>query len=191
MPPSDSEQSRWFANEVQPHEPDLRAYLRARFPQLTDIDDVVQETYRRLWREWSAGRVRETRPFMFAAARNIALDLFRHRQVVRENGVTHLDAPDVVQEAPDVAEVLNHQQELEFVAEAIRALPDRCREVIMLRHFKGCSYKEIAALLGVSTETVKTQLARGLERCAAFLEARGLFRERDSLRSKFEKHERG
>ena len=51
MPPLDTEQSRWFALEVQPHEPALRAYLRSRFPLLQDFDDVIQETYTRLLRE--------------------------------------------------------------------------------------------------------------------------------------------
>ena len=37
MPPS--EQALWFAEEVQPHEPALRAYLQARFPTLGDHDD--------------------------------------------------------------------------------------------------------------------------------------------------------
>lgn len=77
-------------------------------------------------------------------------------------------------EAPDAAEVLNQHQELEILTEAIRTLPDRCRQVILLRYLKGHSYKEIAALLGVSTETVKTQIARGVERCATYFEERGL-----------------
>ena len=34
MPPQDTEQARWFATEVQPHRPALRAWLLARFPTL-------------------------------------------------------------------------------------------------------------------------------------------------------------
>ena len=48
MPPSDPETTRWFAEEVQPHESELRAYLRAKFSAHLDIDDLVQETYARL-----------------------------------------------------------------------------------------------------------------------------------------------
>ena len=36
MPPPDSETSRWFAQEVHPHEGALRSYLRTRFPTITD-----------------------------------------------------------------------------------------------------------------------------------------------------------
>src|SRR5258706_7278593 len=45
---SPSNLSRWFAEEVQPHESSLRSYLRAVFPLLPDIDDLVQESYARL-----------------------------------------------------------------------------------------------------------------------------------------------
>ena len=54
----ETEKSRWFSMEVQPHEAALRAYLHARFPMLRDADDIVQETYTRLLREKKAGRIR-------------------------------------------------------------------------------------------------------------------------------------
>lgn len=56
MPPT--EQARWFAEEVYPHEPALRAYLQARFPTLGDHDDLVQETYTRLLRAQANGGAR-------------------------------------------------------------------------------------------------------------------------------------
>ncbi len=43
-------ESKWFAEDVKPYEPALRAYLLKRFPSLPDHDDVVQETYTRLLR---------------------------------------------------------------------------------------------------------------------------------------------
>jgi hypothetical protein len=42
LSPLSSEHARWFAEEVQPHEPSLRSYLRNTFPALPDVDDVVQ-----------------------------------------------------------------------------------------------------------------------------------------------------
>ncbi|HET7535849.1 MAG TPA: RNA polymerase sigma factor [Candidatus Didemnitutus sp.] len=178
MPPSDLEQSHWFATEVQPHEPALRSYLQGRFPLLHDLDDVVQETYTRLMREKAAGRVRHVRAFMFTAARNVALDLFRRRRTAGADVIPHSASPDVVEDAPDAAETFDHRQELEILTEAVSSLPQRCRQVIMLRYLKGCSYKEIAALLGVSPETVKTHIANGVQRCAEYFEARGLLNSR-------------
>jgi RNA polymerase sigma factor (sigma-70 family) len=178
MPPPDTEQARWFALEVQPHEPALRAYLQSRFPLLGDPDDVLQETYIRVLRENAAGRIRSTRAFLFTAARNAAIDFFRRQHTVSLDAIPQSVAADVMEETPDVAEVLSQQQELEALSEAVRTLPERCRQVIMLRYLKGCSYKEIAAILDVSTETVKTHMAKGVQRCAEYFAARGLIEER-------------
>lgn len=178
MPPSDPAQSRWFALEVLPHEPALRAYLHSRFPKLGDPDDVIQETYIRLLREDAAGRLRHARAFLFTAARNIAIDFFRRQGNEHFTTIPHAETANVVEEKPSAADVLSQQQELEALSHAVRTLPDRCRQVIMLRYLKGCSYKEIAAILGVSTETVKTHMAKGVQRCAEYFAAHGLLAER-------------
>ncbi len=44
----------------------------------------------------------------------------------------------------------------------------------MLRYLDDLSYKEIAAQLGISPETVKVHMAKGMRRCAAFFAERGL-----------------
>jgi RNA polymerase sigma-70 factor (ECF subfamily) len=44
----------------------------------------------------------------------------------------------------------------------------------MLRYLDGLAYKEIADQLGISPETVKVHMAKGMRRCAAFFAARGL-----------------
>ncbi len=179
MSSQETEQSRWFSLEVQPHERALRAYLQARFPLLRDADDVIQETYTRVLREQAAGRIRHARAFMFTAARNIALDFFRRRRHVELESITHSAAANVVETAPHAADAINQQQELEILAAAVQTLPHRCRQVIMLRYLKGSSYKEIAATLGISTETVKTHMAKGVKLCGDYFAARGLLKERN------------
>lgn len=64
--------ARWFAEEVEPHEPRLRAWLTGRFPMLQDVDDVVQDAYMRLFRARDKGGVRSVRAFLFIAAYNAA-----------------------------------------------------------------------------------------------------------------------
>lgn len=174
MPPSD--QARWFAEEVQPHEPALRAYLHARFPTLCDHDDLVQETYTRLLRAKATSGVRYPRAFLFTTARNAAFDLFRRRRASPTEAVTDQTELTVLADQPDAAERVDQQQELDVLADAVRALPDRCRQVIMLRYLDGLAYKEIAGQLGISPETVKVHMAKGMRRCAAFFQERGLLK---------------
>ena len=177
------EHARWFAEQVQPFEPALRAYLHGRFPTLTDQDDIVQDTYSRLLRAREAGEIRHPKAFLFTTARNAALDFFRRRRAISLENVTHFDDSPVLEEQPDVAEQVSRAQELTFLADAMCTLPDRCREVIMLRYYDGLSYKEIAERLGVSLETVKTQMARGTRRCAEYFREHGLLKSSPPDRS--------
>jgi RNA polymerase sigma factor (sigma-70 family) len=169
-----SEHARWFADEVQPHESSLRSYLRSVFPSLPDVDDLVQESYARLIRAKQAGRVSYAKAFLFTTARNAALDFFRRRKVVAIDGVADLAELSVVEDQPDAAEAVNKQQELELLSEAVRGLPDRCRQVLTLRLLYGMSHKQIAAELRISEHTVKAQLAKGMRRCADYFEERGI-----------------
>ena len=171
-----SEHSRWFAEEVQPHESSLRAYLRVKFPTLPDIDDLVQESYARLIRAKAAGRVNYVKAFLFTTARNAALDLFRRHRVVSFEAIGNIAELSVIEEGPSVADVINKQEELQLLAEAVRTLPDRCRQVITLRLLYGLSHKEIGERLNISEHTVKAQLAKGMRRCTAYFEERGLIK---------------
>ena len=174
MSPPPSEDARWFAEHVQPHEGSLRSYLRNVFPSLPDIDDLVQESYARLIRARSAGRVSYVKAFLFTTARNAALDFFRRRKVVSIDGVADLGALAVIEDRPDAAEAVNKQQELELLSDAVRDLPERCRQVLTLRLLYGMSHKKIAAELRISEHTVKAQLAKGMRRCADYFEERGV-----------------
>lgn len=176
-PTSDAGLTRWFAEEVQPHEPALRAYLRARFPAIGDHDDLVQETYSRLLRAREAGRLTYARAFLFTAARNVAIDVFRRRRVTTIEPLSECAEVATLEEPTGVVDLLERQQRLEVLVQAMDALPERCRQIIMLRHLDGFSYKDIAGRLGISPETVKVHMVRGVRACTAYFRANGLLDE--------------
>jgi len=169
-----TDQARWFSEQVQPCEPALRAYLMKRFPTLPDHDDLVQESYMRALRAHEAGGVPCPRAFLFTAARNAAIDLFRRRRVRTHEEFSETVTMPLLEEAPRLEEALERGQRLEVLLEAILALPDRCRQVMMLRHLDGLSYKEIAGRLGISPETVKVHMIKGVKDCTRFFQQRGL-----------------
>jgi len=166
--------ARWFEEEVQPHETSLRSYLRHHFPTLPDIDDYVQESYARLIRAQQVGKISYIKAFLFTTARNAALDFFRRRKVVTIDQVDDLEGLHIMDDTPSVAEIVSKQQELELLADAVKTLPHRCRQVLTLRLLYGLSHKEIAADIGISTHTVKAQLAKGMRRCADYFSERGM-----------------
>jgi RNA polymerase sigma factor (sigma-70 family) len=176
--PSDTsaatEQVRWFAEEVQPHESKLRTWLCGRFPALADLDDIVQEAYLRLIRAKSAGKVCRTKPYLFSTARNVVLDRFRRERVVPMERMAQPDELRVLDYSPDVRHAIALDEDLALLSEAIQALPERCREVLVLRKLSGLSQKEIAAKLGISENTVAAHASAGMRRCIEFFRERNL-----------------
>jgi|694.fasta_scaffold72492_2 RNA polymerase sigma-70 factor (ECF subfamily) len=171
------DKTRWFAEQVQPHEPALRAYLSKRFPGLPDHDDLVQEAYMRMLRVENPDRLTHPKAFLFTTARNAAIDLLRRLRSQPPNPVT--DPEGLVQLAlldtpPTVMETLERRQRREALLRAMAMLPERCREVMLLRYLDGLRGKEIAARLGISLGTVKGHLLKGVRDCARYFEAQGL-----------------
>lgn len=175
MPPADPETARWFAEEVRPHEAELRGYLQAHFPRHLDLDDIVQETYARLLRaREQQTEMRSPKSYLFATARNAVFDLFRRRKVVSIDGIAEFDRLPVIEDKPSAAEAVSHDQELQLLTEAIQSLPDRCRLVLTLRKIHGLSHREIATQLGIAENTVNAQVAIGVLRLRDWFRAHGV-----------------
>lgn len=164
----DSDSSRWFLTEVQPHRPALRAWLLARFPTLPDVDDLVQESLSRVLQARETIPIRSARALLFATARNLACDAVRRQRVVAFEPITEDTDPAAFTDNTDVVATVSKQQELELLTEAIQALPERCRQIFTLRVAYGLNHKQIAEMLHVSLSTVEKQTALGIRLCAEF-----------------------
>lgn len=171
---SPAERARWFEEEVRPHERSLRAYLRVRFSTLLDLDDLVQETYAKVMRVRESGPVASPKSLLFTIARNAAFSLLRRQQAVAMESTGDMERFSLVAESPDAAEIASQAQEIELLQEALRELPDRCRQILTLRMTYGLKHREIAEQLGIAERTVNNQMGLGLERCRRFFLARGV-----------------
>lgn len=173
-----NDQSRWFAEEVLPHEQPLRSYLRQSLPSLADVDDLVQDCFARMMRAKTTGTVRAPKPLLFAIARNAVRDFIQRKGRAELVPITENAELAVLAGDSDVVEAVCRRQELALLTEAIHSLPERCREVLLLRKIKGMSQKEIAELLGIAEHTVEALAAKGTRRCAEFLRTRGVGEQR-------------
>lgn len=170
VPPENSEASAWFAAHVLPHEPTLRAWLYSRFGTQCDIDDLVQESYVRVLRARESGELLSPKAFLFATARNLALDQLRSHRVVRAEPLVNYEELDVLEDGADVAETVARNQELALLTQAIQSLPDRCRQIFTLRKVYGLSQGEVAERMGISERTVSAQLTIGVHKCTEYMQ---------------------
>jgi len=134
--------------------------------------DAAQETFVRLWRHASGGRPpRAPGAWLRKAAVSAALDLSR-RRASRERATRQvLDATrveDLTASRGPEDEASWRELRRRFDAGLTR-LPEGQRTVFLLRHEGGLGLREVADLLGVSLETVKTQFARACVRLQAVL----------------------
>jgi len=165
---------RSFVDEVLTHRDTLTGWLRARFPSISDAENLVQEAVSRVWRVCAQKPVASPRALLFATAHNLAVDHVRRERVVRLEAVDSLGELPAIEESPGPAEATAQHQELELLMQAVQSLPDRCRQVLTLRKIYGLSQKQIAAQLGIAEHTVEAQVANGMRRVADFLARRGL-----------------
>lgn len=168
--------TQWFMREVRPHEAALRAYVKVRFPSLTDIDDLIQETFARILRAHDAGEVRSPKALLFTTARNTALDLLRREQVVRFESVANIEQLPVAEHRPGTVESLSREQELHLLDQAVQSLPTRCQQILIMKKIEGLSYAEIGDRLGIKPNTISAQLTIGVLRCRRFLQERGVLK---------------
>lgn len=176
VPPAHADDARWFAEQVRPHEPALRAYLRKRFADVHDIDEIVQESYVRVLAARAKGGITSVRAYLFTTVRNAALSIVRRPRIFSDLAVTDFAVQRVAEEGVNVPEAVSVKQEIAILLEAIDALPARCREIFILRKLEGVSQKDIAARLGLSEQTVQVQIARGAKKCADYLRRKGVTR---------------
>lgn len=173
-PTHSADHSRWFVEEVHSHDGQLKAYLREAYPSVRDVEDVVQESYIRIWKARLAHPIESAKSFLFQVARHLAIDVLRRNRTSPINGVTDLVALRVLDDGPNAAEIACSREEIALLAQAIHSLPGRCREIVVLRKLKRMPQKEIAQKLGISEQTVQVQVSRGVKRIAGFLHHRGV-----------------
>jgi len=164
-----SEHQAWFEREVHPHGGSLKAYLHKAYPAVRDVDDVVQESFLRIWRARMKGGILCGRAFLFTIARRLAIDLLRRDRRSPFLPVKDLAGLFVEDSAPDVCRLADAAAQTRLLVAAIETLPARCREIFVLTHVEGLSHREVAARLGLAESTVSVQAARGLRRCEEFV----------------------
>lgn len=115
-----------------------------------EAEDVAAEAFARLWSHW--GRIHgedHAGGYVFTTAMRLCWK--RRRRATRE----------VPGEVPERQGGAHDPTDREAVVEALRALPLRQRQSVVLRDWAGFPTDEVARMLGAKQSTVRVHLARG------------------------------
>jgi RNA polymerase sigma-70 factor, ECF subfamily len=154
------------------HSGKVYRFLRAQTGSDERAKDCLQETWLRLYH--ALDRYDADRPFvpwLLGIARNVAQDLLR-KEHVRATDPLPVEGPVATSPAPTAAA---EQAEVStLVRSAVGHLPDREREVFLLKQVEGLTFAEVADALGVSVRTAKYRMRAAVDALAIELRQRGV-----------------
>lgn len=149
------------------HREAVVAFLFHRVRCRETAQDIAQEVYSRLLKMEGRIELMDCRAFLYRMAANLAADHYDHQQVRARTLDWEIEPETVASLAPDLESVLDSEQQLDRLWEALDAVPARCRHALLLSRFDGLTHAEIAVRLGVSVTTVERDIARALDCCHA------------------------
>lgn len=140
-------------------------YLKSK----TDAEEVVQEVFMKIWYNRSSlDPELSFNAYLFKIAyRHIAE---RFRKISQEQKYLHDIASETLVFSEEMDERANYQSLLEMVERLIQKLPERQKEVIVLRRIEGLSVADIAARLNISPKTVEHHITEALKNIKAGLD---------------------
>jgi len=141
------------------------------------VEDLAQEVFLRLYRglENFRGDAKLT-TWLYRITLNVAQDEWKRRK--KEQSNTSFDDPDAgwAERIPhadvNAEQILSHRQALAAVNDALGELSENERAVIVMFHQEECTYEQIAVVLNLPLNTVRTHLHRGRQKLKESLKKR-------------------
>jgi RNA polymerase sigma-70 factor (ECF subfamily) len=137
----------------------VHGILLSRVPA-SEVDDLVQEVFLQAWRQLH--KLRDSRAFGTWLA-----------QITRRRSVDHFRHAERTEQLPPNLKVNPIDEESWFLLNAIRRLPEAYRETLVMRFVEQLTGPEIAFLTGLTPDSVRVNLHRGVTLLRAQLERTG------------------
>lgn len=143
-----------------------------------DVDDILQETYLRVFDANQKKRINSPQDYLFVVSRNLVL-----KELSRESKTIVAEIDDALlsisEESVDVE--LHYRKKFEAFNTALSSLPEKQRRAILLRKFYGFSHREVARKMHVSVSSVEKYISGGMKSCKQTLISHGYESESGKL----------
>src|SRR6267154_6475664 len=137
-----------------------------------DAQDVVQEAYLRAFKSFGGFHGSNGRGWLLTIVRNTSYTLLKKNRAVDLTTTFDEEIHASGDESASPAIIVEHAEDAELVTKAMDELPAEFREILVLRHQEGLSYKEIADIAQIPPGTVMSRLARARAKLREYLAAR-------------------
>ena len=174
------ERQDWFLNQIFRHRAALHRYLRKFTSGAEDVEDLVQETYVRMYALRDFREIESPQALLFRIAHNTAVERARRQAAQTTDSVGDFEGLNVYSTEAPADEQIDARRRFELFCAAVDRLPPLCRRVFVLRKVYRLSHDEIAEVLGVSHSTIEKHVAKGLLRCREYLRETGLMDASDA-----------
>jgi RNA polymerase sigma-70 factor, ECF subfamily len=165
-----------FEELVRRYEKELFGYLRHYLNDAEMAEDVFQQTFLQVHLkcdQFEEGR--KVRPWLYTVATNQAIDCQRRNKRHRMTSIDRRGQRDFEGEQgalveslggveTDPSEEAESAEQQTQIRQAVDALPEQTRQVVMLVYFQGLKYREAADILGIPVGTVKSRLHAAIEK---------------------------
>ncbi|MCE5346049.1 MAG: RNA polymerase sigma factor [Bacteroidales bacterium] len=141
-----------YNRSVEEYADAVYRFIRANLKDEDGANDIVQDSYEKLWRHVAEIEYHSAKSWLFSTAYHTMIDFIRkdRRTVTLEESYE----TDLVYESQysDLNEILH---------KALEHLPDQQKASVTLRDYEGYSYKEIGEITGQTEAQVKINIYRG------------------------------
>ena len=137
-----------------------------------DAQDVVQEAFLRAFKSFGGFHGSNGRAWLLTIVRNTSYTLLKKSHAVDLTTNFDEEIHATGYESVNPATALEHCEDAQLIREAMDALPAEFREILVLRHQEGLSYKEIAEIAQIPPGTVMSRLARARAKLKEYLAGR-------------------
>lgn len=155
-----------FEEIFRKYYPSLLAFVERHVGDRDLAKDFVQDVFFKLYE--SKGEFPTDaglKSWLYTASRNAALDYIRHLKVRDDHQLLMAES---MMYAAEVDETISEEL-AQKINEAINSLPPQCSRIVRMSIMEGRKYTEISAELGISMNTIKTQIFRGYKKLRELL----------------------
>lgn len=164
----------FVSDDYQQLHKDIRRFVHSQLQSTADVEDLVQEAFTR-WLAMLKYQSQAPRPLLFRIAHNLLCDYWRRQKVRQGSGLVALDHTTAEEDHPTTAgplAMVQQQQRLQWLAQALESLPPKCKHAFVLHKFDGLTHAAIAEQMDISISMVEKHIARAMLHCKRFIDER-------------------